>query len=224
LRPELIKLKEHISMFHKFKNLFLFFLFVTSYSQAGEMDACYEANFKQIDRILDLPPEVIGLLYANSHGEFDLSAMPLEEKNKIQSGYYYLGIADKRGAFSSSSTPLGNEASLRLIMTAASDECIFVAIEHGGSGHGAGMRVFLYEDGRWMRGDRFDHPRAQLTYTGKYDTDLPSFIAQSSYELGEAFKYGRGVKKDLVESQKWYSLSANQGHSKAEAELSNNLK
>lgn len=211
-------------MLHSFKHLYLCLLFITSYAQAGEMDACYQANFIQIDRVLDLPPEVIGLLYANSHGDFDLSAMPIEEKNKIQSGHYYLGISDKGGPFSEGSTPLGNEASLRLIMAASSNKCIFVAIEHGGASHGAGMRAFLHEDGHWVRGDRFDHPRAQLTYTGKFDTDLPSFIAQSSYELGEAFKYGRGVKKDHVESQKWYSLSANQGHSKAKAELSNNLK
>jgi TPR repeat protein len=210
-------------MFQLLKHLFLCFVFVTGFSLAGEMDACYQASFKQIDRVLDLPPEVIGLVYANSHGDSDLSNLPIEEKDKVQSGYYFLGIADRGRPFSSGCTPLGYEASLRLIMAASSDECIFVAIEHGGSGHGAGMRVFLRENDRWVRGDRFEHPRAQLTYTGKYDTDLPSFIAQSSYELGEAFKYGRGVKKDHVESRKWYSLSTSQGHIKAQSELSQNV-
>jgi hypothetical protein len=202
------------------KSLFLYIVFISSYSQAGEMDACYQANFKQIDRLLDLPPDVIGLVYANSHGDQDLSSISNEEKEKIQSGYYYLGISDRGGPFSPGSTPLGNEASLRLIMAAASDECILVAIEHGGAAHGAGMKVFLRENESWMRGDKFDHPRAQLAYTGKYDTDLASFLAEANYELAEAFKYGRGVKQDIAESLKWYLLAANQGHIKAQPELS----
>ncbi|WP_020183567.1 SEL1-like repeat protein [Methylotenera sp. 1P/1] len=209
-------------MLHVFKNLFLCLVFMSGYSQAGELDACYQANFTQIDRILDLPPDVIGLVYANSHGDWNLNALAKEEKEQLQSGKLYLGISDRGGPFSSSCSPSGNEASLRLIMAAASDECILVAIEHGGAAHGAGMRVFLRESKSWVRGDKFDHPRAQLVYSGKYDTDLPSFISQASYELGGAFKYGQGVKKDLTESLKWYLLAANQGHNKAQSQLSHN--
>lgn len=106
-------------------------------------------------------------------------------------------------------------------MAAASEKCIFVAIEHGGAGHGAGMRVFLRENESWVRGDKFDHPRAYLMYQGKYDTDFPSFIAQANYELGYAFKHGSGVKKDLVESLRWYLLSAEQGQEMAKFELGN---
>lgn len=206
-------------MLRLFKHLFYLFLFIASNAHAGQMDACYQANFKQLDRILDLPPEVIGLLYASSHGEKYLSSVSPEEKEKIQSGYYYLGIADRGGPFSPGCSPVGNEASLRLVMAAASEKCIFVAIEHGGAGHGAGMRVFLYQNESWVRGDQFDHPRAYLMYQGKYDTDLPSFMAQANYELGYAFKHGSGVNKDLVESLRWYLLSAEQGHEMAMFEL-----
>jgi TPR repeat protein len=206
---------------HLIKLLVCVLLLIYSVAQAAEMDACYQANFKQIDRVTDLPTDVIGLIYANNQGERNLSALPKDEQNLIQSGKAYLGISDRGGPFSPGCSPVGNEASLRLIMAAASDECILVAIEHGGAGHGAGLRVFLREGDAWIRGDKFEHPSAYLMYQGKYDTDLPTFVVQANYELGGAFRHGQGVNKDLVESLKWYSLAANQGNAKAQFSLGN---
>lgn len=205
-------------MHHSLIRYVLCFLLFSSFAQAGEMDACYQANFKQIDRVLDLPPDVVGLVYANQHGE-DLGAMPKEQQSQIQSGKVYLGIADRGGPFSATCSPIGNEASLRLIMAASSPACVFVSIEHGGAGHGAGLSVFLKENDTWVRGDKFEHPRAQLMYQGAYETDLPTFLAQVNYELGRAFQHGNGVNKDLVASLKWFLLAANQGHGQSQFEL-----
>lgn len=208
-------------MRHLLTQSILCLLLVSNDVLAGEMDACYQTKFTQTDRMADLPPEVLGLVYANSRGDSDLSALPKEQQNLIQSGQVYLGISDRGGPFSASCSPVGNEATLRLVMAAVSPACILVGIEHGGAGHGAGLRVFLGENDTWIRGDKFEHPSAYLMYEGKYETDLPTFVAQANYELGRAFKYGQGVKKDSVESLKWYLLAANQGHSKAQFELGN---
>lgn len=201
--------------------LVLCFLLVSSFVQAGEMDDCFKADFKQIDRVLDLPPDIVGLVYANRHGEKDLSSMSMskEKQSQTKAGKFYLGIADRGGPFSPTCTPLGNQASLRLVMAAASPACVLVSIEHGGGAHGAGLSIFLKENDTWVRGDKFTHPRSQLMYQGAYETDFPTFIAQANYELGRAFQYGAGVKKDLVESLKWYLLAANQANGQAQFEL-----
>jgi hypothetical protein len=207
---------------HLIRLLVCIFSLIHTVAKANEMDACYQANFKQIDRMKDLPSEVVELVHANRHGERSFSALPQEEQIFIKSGQLgYQGVSDRGGPFSSGCSPVGDEAMARILMAAASTECILVGIETGGAAHGAGLRVFLRENGTWVRGDKFEHPSAYLMYQGKYEADLPTFIAQANYELGGAFKYGQGVKKDSVESLKWYLLAANQGHGVAQFELGN---
>lgn len=209
-------------MRHSLTQLVLCLLLISNYVQATEMDACYQVNFRQVDRMADLPQEVVELIHANNHGERSFSALPQEEQIFIKSGQLdYPGVADRGGPFSAGCGPVGNEAMARLVMAAVSPACILVAIEHGGAAHGAGLRVFLREGDAWERGDKFEHPRAYLMYQGKFETDLPTFITQAEFELGGAFKYGQGVKKDSVESLKWYLLAANQGHGAAQFEVGN---
>ncbi|HSH54128.1 MAG TPA: tetratricopeptide repeat protein [Methylotenera sp.] len=209
-------------MRHPLAQLVLSLLLISNYVQANEMDACYQVNFRQIDRMADLPQEVVELIHANNRGERSFSALPQEEQIFIKSGQLdYRGIADRGGPFSPGCGPVGNEAMVRLVMAAISPACILVALEHGGAAHGAGLRVFLREGESWVRGDKFEHPRAYLSYQGKFETDLPTFVTQAEFELGGAYKYGQGVKKDSVESLKWYLLAANQGHGVAQFELGN---
>lgn len=194
--------------------LILCLLLISQGAQAGDMDACYQANFRQVDRVADLPSEVIGLIYANSQGELDLNFLSQNEQEKVKAGKYYLGIADRGGAFQPGCTDDGKTPMARVVMAAVSPACTLIAIEHGGAGHGAGLRIFLRGNETWVRGDKFDHPRAQLMYQGKYETDFPTFIAQANFEIGYLYEHGFGnaVIKDPAESIKWYSLAANQGH------------
>ena len=73
-------------MRHLLTQSILCLLLVSNDVLAGEMDACYQTKFTQTDRMADLPPEVSGLVYANSRGDRDLSALPKEQQNLIQSG------------------------------------------------------------------------------------------------------------------------------------------
>lgn len=197
--------------------LILSLLFISSCAQAAAIDACYQAEFTQVDRIVVLPQEIIESIQANDIGERSFSTLPQEQQLFIKSGGN--AIADKGGPFQPGCADDGKTPMRRLVMAAISPECILLAIEHGGAGHGAGLRVFLREDNAWVRGDKFEHPSAYLSYQGKFDTDLPTFITQAEFQLGEAFKYGQGVNKNPVESLKWYSLAANKGYSPAQFEV-----
>lgn len=193
-------------------------LFVNSCAQATAMDACYQAEFTQVDRVVELPQEIVESIQANDIGERSFSALPQEQQSFIKLGGSN-AIADKGGPFQPGCADDGKTPMRRLVMAAISTECILVAIEHGGAGHGAGLRVFLREGDAWVRGDKFEHPSAYLSYQGKFDTDLPTFITQAEFQLGEAFKYGQGINKNPVESLKWYSLAANKGYSPAQFEV-----
>ena len=202
--------------------LVLGLLLISNYVHAAELDACYQADFKQVDRMADLPPAVFELVYANSRAQRSFSALPKEEQIFIKSGQLkYDSIGDRGGPFSVGCGPTGNQTMARLVMAAISPACILVAIEHGGAAHGAGLRVFLRQGDTWVRGDEFEHPSATLMYQGKFETDLPTFIRQADYEFGDAFRYGRGVNKDLVESLKWYKQAASRGHARARFEVGN---
>lgn len=73
---------------------------------------------------------------------------------------------------------------------------------------GAGADVKAGVDA-WARGD-------WATAVREWQQPAAAGDADAQFNLGQAYKLGRGVKMDMAQAERWYALAAQQGHVQAE--------
>ncbi|KQM88592.1 hypothetical protein ASE67_02290 [Sphingomonas sp. Leaf23] len=61
----------------------------------------------------------------------------------------------------------------------------------------------------WARGD-------WATAVREWQQPAAAGDADAQFNLGQAYKLGRGVKMDMAQAERWYALAAQQGHAQAE--------
>lgn len=61
----------------------------------------------------------------------------------------------------------------------------------------------------WARGD-------WATAVREWQQPAAAGDADAQFNLGQAYKLGRGVKLDMAQAERWYALAAQQGHAQAE--------
>ena len=149
----------------------LFFIFVAP-AHALEPSACYDAKFTVAFSLSDFP-----------------SKMPSGLKDLTKD------ISDRNGPFNAGD--VGGGPFKRFSMAAFSKECILVAIEYGGRGHGASLWYFVADGSNWIQSER-------IPYIGEpTPSSLKGFLNGARYTFSAMYKNGNYVPRSDREAAKW---------------------
>ena len=119
------------------------------------------------------------------------------------------GISDRGAPFNSGD--VGGPTPPRVNMAAVSENCILVAVEHGGMGYGVDLWIFLRNGSNWQKG-------ATLVI-GKAPNSLNEFLTFTQNLFGDMYAHGDNVVQNDLEAIKWYRRAADQGYAPAQYAL-----
>jgi len=161
-------------------------------------------------------------------------ALPAEIKALTFAKYPSLGeIADGNGNFNA--TDVGNGPRRRFAVAKLSEDCAFLAIEHGGRSYFIEIWGFRHTDAGWVEDPKYSVEALMSLATSYnigtvgdklhemavnwYKNSADNGDADSATMMGYFYEYGRWVPQDYATAVQWYRRAAQLGGATAQYRL-----